>query len=49
MITFKKGGLEDRILELGGGANRNPISDVNCDVRPGQGWTSLLISSLHSP
>jgi ubiquinone/menaquinone biosynthesis C-methylase UbiE len=37
MITFKKGGLEDRILELGGGANRNPISDVNCDVRPGPG------------
>lgn len=26
-----------RILELGGGQNRHPASDVNCDVRPGPG------------
>lgn len=36
MIQFNKGPGE-KVLELGGGMNRNPVSDVSIDVREGPG------------
>ena len=36
MLTINKGPGQ-RVLELGGGQNRNPAADVNVDVRSGPG------------
>lgn len=35
MIELRKANLADRVLELGGGDNPHPESNVNVDIRPG--------------